>query len=294
MGVTIGAVTVMGPTIRRRQLGADLQRLRRDAGVSAQEVAELLDCNISRVSHLETGRNPIRKVELAVLLGRFGASDEQRVALEELRQDAAKRGWWSSYRLPSTLQTYVGLESSATMIRAFEGELIPGLLQTESYARRLHSIAPFSTPPDEVDRHVGARLRRAERLRSETPPDYAAVVSEAAFRRAVEDSAAGGDDTIRHMLDLVAGPVVTVYVLPFSTGLHPSMSGRFTVLGFDDPTIPGVGYQEYAFGGHLVDEPDVVARLTALWDTLREQAWGADESVEWMTNLVASKGTRHA
>lgn len=252
-----------------------------------EHVASVLDCSRARVGHIENGRNNIRKPELTVLLDVYGATPEERSALEELREQASRRGWWSTYRLPAWLQTYVGLEADAITVRSFEGELIPGLLQTADYARRIHVVAEHSTNPADVDLHVEARLRRQERLEADTPPDFAAVVSEAAFRRALGDPEAVGREQIDRVADLVERRVARVHVLPYSAGLHPSMSGSFTVLGFGNAAKP-VGYQEYAVGGHLVDDTAVVERLRALWEDLRGRALSVDDSVAWLRGLSTS------
>lgn len=268
--------------MRRKQLGAELRRLRREADVTMEHAASVLDCARSRIGHIENGRNSIRKPELKVLLDLYGVDGEAQSVLEELRREASKRGWWSTYRLPSWLTSYVGLESDATTMRSFEGELIPGLLQTEAYSRRIHVVAEHMAKPDEVDKLVAARLRRQQRLTDDAAPlDFAAVVSEAAFQRALGEPDVGREQ-IAHIVDLTERPNVAVHVLPFATGLHPSMSGSFTVLGFSSNALAAIGYQEYAVRGYLVDDQDAVSRMTAVWEDLRDRALSADESVMWL------------
>lgn len=271
--------------MRRRQLGAELRRRRNASGVSAERAAEVLDCARSRIGHLETGRNPIRKLELAALGELYGIGSEDLAALEELRRHASERGWWSTYKLPGWLQTYVGIEADAQSIRNFEVELIPGLLQTEPYARRLHVVDLGTSRPEEVERYVAARLRRQARLHDDPPPDYAAVISEAAFRRAMADPDGVGRGQIEHLLAMAERPGIELHVLPYAQGLHPSMAGSFIVLGFGG-LAPDIGYQEYAFGGHLVDDAEAVGRLSSLWDTLQGLALSTDDTVQWMTELL--------
>ena len=278
------AVIDLGPTMRRRQLGAELRQRRNAAGVSAEQAAALLDCARSRIGHIETGRNPIRKLELAALRDLYDMSEADHAALEELRKHASERGWWSTYKLPGWLQTYVGMEADARSIRNFEVEQIPGLLQTEAYARRLHIAAMGTSQPEEVERYVAARLRRQARLHDDQPPDYSAIISEAALRRVVADPDDIGGGQIQSLVEMGQRSHVAIHVLPYSAGLHPSMSGNFIVLGFDG-VAPDVGYQEYAFGAHLVDDGDAVGRLTTLWDTLRSLSFSAEDTVQWMTQL---------
>jgi len=276
----------LGPTMRRRQLGAELRRLRNSANLTMEHAAAVLDCARSRIGHIENGRNSIRKPELKVLLDLYGASDEEHEALEELRQVASKRGWSSTYRLPSWLKRYVEMETDATTMRSFESELIPGLLQTDEYARRVHEVAAHFFKPDELDRLVAARKRRQSRLTDdEAPLGFSTVVSEAAFRRALGDTVVGPAQ-LAHVVEVARQPNVTLHVLPYAAGLHPSMSGSFAVLTFDPAVAPPFGYQEHAVDGHLVDDQKVIRRLVELWELLRNQALTADESLDWLSELL--------
>jgi len=146
----------LGPTLRRKQLGVELRRLRSNADLTMEQAAVVLDCARSRIGHVENGRNSVRKPELTVLLDLYGAGDEEHEVLEELRREASKRGWWSTYRLPSWLQPYVGMETDAATMRSFESELIPGLLQTPDYSRRIHVVALHLAKPQDIDKLVAA------------------------------------------------------------------------------------------------------------------------------------------
>lgn len=271
--------------MRRKQLGAELRRLRRNTDVTMEQAAAVLDCARSRIGHIENGRNSIRKPELKVLLDLYRANDEEHEALEELRAEASKRGWWATYRLPPWLQPYVGLETDAATMRSFESELIPGLLQTEQYARHLHEVASHLAKPEDIDKRIAARAHRQARLTDdEAPLDFAAIVSEAAFRRTLGDAEIGPPQ-LAHVAELAQRPNVTVHVLPYAAGLHPSMSGSFTVLTFGTGVAQPVGYQEYAVGGHVVEDSDAVRRLVDLWELLRRQTFDPDESLRWLSAL---------
>jgi transcriptional regulator with XRE-family HTH domain len=273
----------LGPTMRRRQLGAELRRLRNSAGITMEHAAAVLDCARSRIGHIENGRNSIRKPELTVILDLYGASDEEHEALEELRQQASKRGWSSTYRLPSWLKRYVELETDAASMRSFEGELIPGLLQTEQYARRIHVVAGDLIKPADLDRLVAARMRRQARLTDEEAPlELSTVVSEAAFRRVLGDTEIGPAQ-LAHVMEFARRPNVTLHVLPYTAGLHSSMSGSFAVLTFDPGVAPPFGYQEHAIGGHVVDDRNAVSQLVGIWELLRSQAISADDTLRWLS-----------
>jgi transcriptional regulator with XRE-family HTH domain len=271
--------------MRRRQLGAELRRLRNSAGITMEHAAAVLDCARSRIGHIENGRNSIRKPELKVLLDLYGASGEEHEHLEELRQEASKRGWSSTYRLPSWLKRYVELETDAVTMRSFEGELIPGLLQTEDYARRVHLAAGDLIKPADLDRLVAARMRRQSRLTDDTPLELSTVVSEAAFRRTLGDAEVGPQQ-LAHVTELAQRPNITLHVLPYAAGLHASMSGSFAVLTFAPGVAPPFGYQEHAIGGHVVDDRDAVNQLMGLWELLRSQALSPEDSLRWLSELA--------
>ena len=254
-----------------------------------EHAAAVLDCARSRVGHIENGRNSIRKPELKVLLDLYGASDEDHEVLEELREQASKRGWTSTYRLPTWLKRYVELETDAATMRSFEGEFIPGLLQTEAYARRLHEVAGPLVKPADVDKLVAARMRRASRLTDEEAPlDYAAVVSESAFRRALGEAEIGPAQ-LAHVLELARRPNVTLHVLPFAAGLHATTAGSFMLLTFDPDVSPPFGYEELTVAGGVMDHPREVQRLAEVWELLRSQALTAEQSLTWLSELVPTR-----
>lgn len=273
-----------GPTIRKRQLGAALRQLRTDAGETREQTAFVLGCSPTKVTYLESGRNVIGKTELIVLLQHYGAAATGKLEpLEELRQEAGKRGWWSTARLPEWLATYVGLETEASLVRSFELELIPGLLQTEQYAREIHVLR--GQPPDDLERRVKARLRRQERLTASDPLHLSALISESALARCARQPSVAADQ-FRQLLDWAKRPNIEIQVLPTDAGLHSGMSGAFTLLSFPEGLLPDTGWQEYALGGHIIDDPSDVASLTTLYGEIRDQAPGYDESLTLLAEFA--------
>lgn len=273
-----------GPTIRKRQLGAALRQLRTDSGELREQTAFVLGCSPTKVTYLESGRNVIGKTELIVLLQHYGAGATEKLeALEELRQEANKRGWWSTARLPEWLANYVGLETEASSVRSFELELLPGLVQIEEYAREIHVLR--GQKPDDLDRRVNARLRRQERLTGSDPLQLSAVISEAALVRCARQSSVAAEQ-LRQLLDWAKRPNIEIQVLPFDAGLHSGMQGGFTLLSFPDGLLPDAGWQEYALGGHIIDDESDVASLTTLYDELRDQSLGYDESLTLLAEFV--------
>jgi transcriptional regulator with XRE-family HTH domain len=251
------------------------------------DAAQALDCSRTRIGHIETGRNTVSKSVLEHLLRLYGADENTAEMLEELRRAGSKRGWWSTYRLPDWLKGYIGFEADAVTVRDFSLELIPGLLQTEPYARLLYGLRP-RLDPEEVDRHVAARLRRQERLTAPNPVMLSAVLSQAALSR----TAGMGDvglEQLRYLAARCTLPNVTIQIMPFDAGAHRRLAGSFTLLDFAPGVSAPIAYQVYAVGGHLVDERDSVQELSELHDELREQALGSDESFAMISELTQHK-----
>lgn len=225
---------------------------------------------------MENGRNVPSKPDLTVLIGLYRAPKHVHDDLEELRQAATRRGWWSSYRLPSWLHNFVGMEADASLIRNFELELIPGLLQTKAYARKIHTLGPHQFDTSRIDRFVDARLKRQEILTGEHPVELRTVISEAALHRMRGSEFAA--EQLRHLLTMAAKPNVTFNVLPFANHLHQSMSGGFILLSFPNDTAPPVAYFDNAYAGQMEHDPGTVAQLSEAYDRLVGRSLTEEES----------------
>ncbi|WP_326569604.1 helix-turn-helix transcriptional regulator [Amycolatopsis rhabdoformis] len=277
------------PTMRRKRLGAELRRLRGEADVSAEQAAEVLDCSVSRIGHFENGRNAPRKPDLQVLLDFYGVSAEVRAVLEQLRKEGTQRGWWATYKLPPWLQTYVGMEADATSIRVFEIELVTALLQTKAYARRVQNKRSNADSTEADERFASARIRRQQVLDEPGGPSLSAILSESALLRAAHEPDVGAEQ-LRHLVTMSKKPNISIRVLPLAAGLHSSMSGSFHLLDFDPEVSTSVAYQEYAVGGHLIDDPDVVGTLGELHETLKSAALGEVKSRSLIERLARETG----
>jgi len=274
---------VAGPTFRRRQLGLELRRLREAAGVSPTAVAEILGSKRTRVTYIESGRNVVSKAELVVLVRDHYRASDKLAALEELRQEAAERGWWSTYGLSERAAGYVGLEDDAESIRTADVGEIPGLLQTEAYIRRQCKI-DIRLSGREVDKRVAVRLRRQARLTGPRPLRLTAVVDEAPLLRCSRDPEVAGQ--LDHLIAVAQRPNVELRVLPFNLGLHVGQAGSFSLLSFPDGLLADAGYQEYVVGGHVIDEEPIVQELATLFDELHRQALGPTESLALIAQLA--------
>lgn len=280
---TISAMA--GPTLRRVQLGIELRQLREAANLSRPEAAAAIKTSKSRFAAIEVGRNVVSYSELIVLVrDHYHGSAEQLAALEEIREEASQRGWWSTYGLPDWLAGYVGLEHDASEVRVLELENLPGLLQTESYMRRAYAT-DVRLSAKEVDKRIPARLQRQARLTGADPLRLRAVVSEAALVRCARDPAAA-DDQLAHLAEVARWPNVELRVLPFDLGLHVGMAGPFSLLSFPGGLLPDAGYQEYVVGGHFIDDAAAVAQLATLFSELRSQALGPNESLAMIAQLA--------
>lgn len=274
-----------GPTVRRLQLGIELRRLREAADISPVEAAAALKCSRGRIGHIEKGRNVLGYAELFKLLKHHYGADEVTInALEELREEASKKGWWSTYGLPEWLAGYVGLEHDASSVRTIELELIPGLLQTEEYARALYVLGGRLSAK-QVEQRTAARIQRQERLLHPDRIQLTAVISEGALLRcARQTSVAAGQ--LAKLLERAQWPNIEIRVIPFDAGLHVGAAGAFSLLSFPDRLLPDAAHQEYAVGGHIVDDESVVSELARLFDKLHDQALAADESLAMIAELA--------
>ncbi|WP_253673095.1 helix-turn-helix domain-containing protein [Streptoalloteichus tenebrarius] len=275
----------IAPTnVRRRRLGAELRRLRESMKLSMQDAADVLDKTAQTISNMERGRYGVSKAELEKLLVVYGATQEERETLESLRRDGAKRGWWSTYGLPDWAKPYVGLETDAVAVRNAEPLIIPGLMQTASYAEAIHLVARQATPPEQVAKRVDVRIQRARRLHDAEPLELWAIVGEEALRREV-GGAQVMTEQLDHILSLLELPNVTLQVLPLSHGAHPCMAGGLVLLRFADPLDPPLGYLEYPLGAHVVEDDEAVRRLETLFDDLRALALDPRASVRLITTI---------
>ncbi|MGH3877415.1 MAG: helix-turn-helix domain-containing protein [Actinophytocola sp.] len=275
-----------GPALLKRRLGEELRRLRLAADVTVAQTAAELGSSEAKVRHLENGRNVPSKPDLTVMIGMYGAPPNVHEELEELRQAANHRGWWSPYRLPTWLQGFIGLETDASVIRNFDLELIPGLLQTEAYARMINSVGPRVLDPDEVDRHVAARLKRQELLHEPRAVTYKSIISEAAFYRLHGTRTDIAGEQYRHLIAMAERPNVTVQVLPFSAGFHESMAGSHVLLSFPHGLSTPAAFLEYAGGGQLEHDRRIVSRLSEVHDSLSKRALSTTDSVDFITRLI--------
>ncbi|RAY11322.1 transcriptional regulator [Actinomadura craniellae] len=268
------------PTVRRRQLINELKRLRESAGLTQDQVAEQMDWHPTKVFRIETGRTGPHPNDVRGLLDIYGVTGTtQRAALIQLAKDARKRGWWYSYRdvLPSRYEFYIGMESEASSVRTFELAVIPGLLQTEDYARALVSGGPMELDTDEIQRRVEVRMARQQVLDRTDRPQLWAIIDEAAIRRPI-----GGPKVmaaqLRHLIEASEQGKTTVQVIPYRVGAHSGTGGPFIILGFPTATDVDVVYMETIGGNLWVDQYEEVQLYSTAFDHLRAVALSPDDT----------------
>ena len=276
------------PTVHRMLVGSQLRRLRTDAGITREEAGEAIRASEWKIHRLENGQVSFKERDVVDLLRRYGVTDAGEVAsLVVLAREANAPGWWQPYGdlLPQWFRAYVDLESAATLIRTYEGQLIPGLLQTEDYLRAVIGGAHLDESPEEAERRVALRMRRQALLERALAPRVWAVVDEAALRRPV-----GGPKVMRSQVERlieVAGlPNVTLQILPFQAGAHPALVGAFSILRFADQELPDVVYIEHLTNALYLDRRDDVNRYLHVMDSVSLRAEPPDRTLDALHQIL--------
>jgi transcriptional regulator with XRE-family HTH domain len=256
-----------GPTVLRILLGTQLRQLREAKGISREDAGYTIRASGSKISRMELGRVGFKPRDVADLLTLYGVLGvDERRALLTLAEEANQPGWWHRFGdvLPTWFQAYVGLEAAAALIRTYEVQFVPGLLQIPDYARAVVTLGRTRMPPDEIERRVDLRTTRQQVLTRPRPVRLWAVVDEAALRRPI-----GGKEVMRaqldHLMTMAKSPSVTLQVIPFGSGGHAGAGGSFTILRFADHQMPDVVYLEQLTSALYLDRrEDVDAYLEAM------------------------------
>lgn len=267
-----------GPTTRRRQLGADLRRLRELKGLTLEEAGARVGISKATLSRYETKEGSVKWPAVDALCREYDASDEERLALVELAKGAKIQGWWRSLAdpIPVSMNLMLTLEDEVVREDHYACMYIPGLLQTRAYAEAVHRASEMRCAEREVQHMVDIRMKRQELLQREDPPHIWCVIDEAAIRRSV-----GGQtvmhEQLRHLLTTSELPHVTIQVLPFSTGAHAAAVGSFVVLGGQTPELDVV-YVDVLGGGLFMEKPEELERYRLAFQYLRAQALDLEAS----------------
>jgi hypothetical protein len=269
------------PTVPQRVLAAALERHRDNAGLTRDDVAQKLEWSAMKPYRIETARvavSPGDIRELALLYKLDDAATEQLVTLA---RQAKRPGWWKGMAeaLPFGFAVHLELESTARGIRTFAEQFVPGLWQTEDYARAVLGARSVTSSPEQIERQVTVRMRRQQVLDRDDPPppEMWTVLDEAVIRRVV-----GGRDVMRAQLgrlrEVSSGPWVTLQVLPFSAGAHMAAYGAFSLFDPSDPAFPVTASSDRPAGTLIEDDPSSIDQYTRIFDHLRATALNPAES----------------
>lgn len=268
----------VGPTTRRRQLGADLRRLRERKGLTLEEAGTRVGISKATLSRYETKEGTVKWPAVDALCREYEASDEERLALVELAKGAKIQGWWRSLAdpIPESMNLMLTLEDEVVREDHFACMYVPGLLQTRAYAEAVHRASEVHCPEREVQHMVDIRMKRQELLDRDEPPRIWCVIDEAALKRQV-----GGPAVMREQLErlltLAERPHVTIQVLPFSNGAHAAAVGSFAILRGPTPELDVV-YVDLLGGGLFMEKQPELERYRLAFEYLSAQALDFESS----------------
>ncbi|MEV6510362.1 helix-turn-helix transcriptional regulator [Streptomyces sp. NPDC051642] len=293
MGSDMGADEVLttqldglsaGPVVPRLILGTRLRELREDRHIARVVAGEAIRASRSKISRLEAGRHRFKPRDVADLLTLYGVTDEaERATLLALAEEANSPAWWQHFSdvVPTWARAYLGAEQAASLVRCFEVQRVPHLLQTADYARASLRLAHAGAGRVELDRRVKLRMTRQRILRRRPAAQLWAVIDEAALRRPV-----GGIGTmraqLRHLIEICRLPQVTVQVLPFRAGGHAGEAGPVTILRLPGGRLPDMVYLEQRVTALYPDRP---TEIECYWDVMNRLVVEAESPEETPTIL---------
>jgi transcriptional regulator with XRE-family HTH domain len=283
-----------GSTVPRRQLGRYLEELRENAGLNRKDAAKALERSAPTIWRIETGRIAVRSIEVEAMCRLYGASPEMIEVLSGLAKETKARGWWQAYgdAVPDWFDVYVGLEAAATRMSKFESELVPGLFQTEDYARTIIRADHPEEDDTEITRRVELRMARQAILKRPVNPP----ALEVALRESVLRCPVGGTEIMAAQLDRLADaaglPNISMRVVPFSAGFHLGMlTGGFTLLRFPlngsgTETEPDTVYSDSFTGAIYLDKPGELARYSRAFAEIWETSLDEDSSRDFISRAA--------
>lgn len=276
-----------GPTALRIVLGNQLRQLREASGITTGAAGHAIRASHAKISRMELGRVGFKERDVADLLTLYGITDEQeRGTFLALARRSNVPGWWHQYSdiLPSWFETYLGLEQACSVIRTYEPQLIPGLLQTQEGARAVIKLGNPSASVDDIERRVALRMKRQKILTQTGAPNVWAVIDEAALWRL--DGRLLMREQIRHLIEVAELANVTLQVMPFYSGAHPAVGGPFTILRFVEPDLPDVVYLEQLTSALYLDKDHDVQCYLMVMDRLCVQAKPPAETIRFLSSTL--------
>ncbi|MFJ8660700.1 helix-turn-helix transcriptional regulator [Streptomyces sp. NPDC093795] len=280
------------PTVGQVVLGRRLQDLRERAGLKREEAAKILRVAPATVRRMETAEVALKIPYVQLLLKEYGITDSEAEGFIALTEEANLPGWWQRFHdvLPGWFSMYVSLEGAASLIRAYEPQFIPGLLQTGDYARAILRSGAVGGGSDadkdeETERHVALRMERQSLLTREDAPKFWVIMDETVFRRPVGAGPEVMRDQLDRLLEASELPNVTLQIAEFASGHHPGTYGPFVLFRFAMPELPDMVYSEYLTGAVYLDARPEVASHLEVMDRMAAQAATAQRTKEILLNL---------
>jgi len=280
--------------VPRRQLGRYLRDMRNRAGLTVKDAARGLEWSETKIWRIETGQTSLRSFDVEVMCRVYGAAPDMTEALMGLAKETKARGWWQAYgdAVPEWFDLYVGLEAAASKLFLYGQELVPGLFQTEDYARTLITADHPEESDEESGRRVGLRMARQALVRRPIdPPLLQVALNESVLRRPI-----GGPRVMVAQLERLAAasklPNVSLRVVPFSAGFHPGvLSGSFNILRFplngngtesEPPTV----YADLYAGALYLDKPNEIERYSEAFSGIWQHALDESASRELVSQAA--------
>ncbi|MGE5132345.1 MAG: helix-turn-helix domain-containing protein [Gemmatimonadota bacterium] len=276
-----------GPTVLRILLGSQLRRLREAKGITREEAGYKIRASGSKISRMELGRVSFKERDVVDLLEMYGVDEAEQASLVALAKEANSPGWWHKYGdvLPEWFQVFVGLEEAASLIRLYEVQFVPGLLQSAEYARAVISLGLPGAAPEEIERRVSLRMARQELLTKTGGPRLWAVVDEAALRRPI-----GGREVMRaqleRLIESAREPNITLQVVPFRSGGHAAEAGAFTIMRFPEVDLPDVVYLEQLTSALYLDKREDVETYTEVMERLSVESESPERTIDILSGML--------
>lgn len=269
------------PTVGQVVLGKRLQELREAAGLGRDEAARVLRVASATVRRMEMAEVALKIPYVQMLLATYGVPEEEATAFVTLAEEANQPGWWQRFHdvLPDWFSMYVSLEGAARVIRSYEPHFVPGLLQTEGYARAVMEAGTIGQAgPETIERHVSLRMARQRLLEREDPPHLWVIMDETVLRRPVSEHAGVMREQVEKLLEYAERDRVTVQVAEFANGPHPGTYAPFSLFRFAEPELPDMVYTEYLTGALYLDSRKEVSAHLEVLDHMTARAASAQRT----------------
>lgn len=278
---------VSSPTTRGRRLAFELCRLRERADLSPTQAARQLGWSLSKLTRIEKAQTQPKPSDITAALALYGVDSATHAALLQLAKESWKRGWWTAYADVFS-GSIVALEDESSEILAWEPQLVPGLLQTEDYAREIIGFGLHSSPdPAETHRRVVARMNRTMLLRRPEAPTFHALLDESVLRRRVGCAEVMRKQSVA-LLEAAERPNITIQIVPFNVGTHVGLEGSMEILRFPDDGELDVAYAEGPMGDIYVESTEDVARIRLAFESIRDLALSPRDSSRFINSLAES------